>query len=161
MPDGPGDLGTRQTGATNASRLSLMAKDLSVVAINCIATAFRDHLLERLVDLVLSPVTISEPQMSEGIQATARPLADEISIVKIEITFRPASKISPGGARGGANQPYKDAKLFPGGSCEWNWRETATEHVPGIQIADVQELLDRGRQGARALPRDAAVPRSP
>ena len=41
-------------------------------------------------------------------------------------------------------KPYKDAKLFPGGSREWNWRETGTEHVPGIQPADVQELLDHG-----------------
>jgi hypothetical protein len=39
---------------------------------------------------------------------------------------------------------YKDAKLFPGGSREWNWRETGTEHVPGIQPSDVQELLDHG-----------------
>ena len=44
----------------------------------------------------------------------------------------------------GEAEPYKDAKLFPGGSCEWNWRETGTNHKPGIQIADVQELLDRG-----------------
>jgi hypothetical protein len=39
---------------------------------------------------------------------------------------------------------YKDAKLFPGGSCEWNWRDTGTSHKPGIQIADVQELLAHG-----------------
>ena len=44
----------------------------------------------------------------------------------------------------GEAEPYKDAKLFPGGSCEWNWRETGTAHRPGIQIADVQELLDHG-----------------
>jgi hypothetical protein len=44
----------------------------------------------------------------------------------------------------GSAEPYKDAKLFPGGSCEWNWRETGTAHKPGIQIADVQELLDHG-----------------
>src|SRR3974390_526824 len=44
----------------------------------------------------------------------------------------------------GKAEPYKDAKLFPGGSREWNWRETGTEHVPGIQPADVQELLDHG-----------------
>lgn len=44
----------------------------------------------------------------------------------------------------GQLEPYKDAKLFPGGSCEWNWRETGTAHKPGIQIADVQELLDHG-----------------
>jgi hypothetical protein len=44
----------------------------------------------------------------------------------------------------GQAEPYKDAKLFPGGSREWNWRETGTAHRPGIQIADVQELLDHG-----------------
>src|SRR5439155_21676372 len=44
----------------------------------------------------------------------------------------------------GETEPYKDAKLFPGGSREWNWRETGTGHSPGIQIADVQELLDHG-----------------
>ena len=44
----------------------------------------------------------------------------------------------------GKAEPYKDAKLFPGGSREWNWRDTGTSHKPGIQIADVQELLDHG-----------------
>jgi hypothetical protein len=44
----------------------------------------------------------------------------------------------------GEAEPYKDAKLFPGGSRDWNWRDTSTSHRPGIQIADVQELLDRG-----------------
>jgi hypothetical protein len=44
----------------------------------------------------------------------------------------------------GEAEPYKDAKLFPGGSREWNWRETKTSHKPGIQITDVQELLEHG-----------------
>ena len=44
----------------------------------------------------------------------------------------------------GQAEPYKDAKVFPGGSCEWNWRETQTSHKPGIQIADVRELLEHG-----------------
>jgi hypothetical protein len=39
---------------------------------------------------------------------------------------------------------YKDAKLYPGGSRKWNWNETGTAHVPGIQASDVQELLDHG-----------------
>ena len=39
---------------------------------------------------------------------------------------------------------YKDAKLYPGGSREWNWDETGTDHVPGIRPSDVQELLDHG-----------------
>ncbi len=41
-------------------------------------------------------------------------------------------------------QQYKDVKLFPGGSREWDWRETGTHHRPGIQIADVSELLEKG-----------------
>lgn len=39
---------------------------------------------------------------------------------------------------------YKDAKLYPGGSCSWDWNETGTHHVPGIQRADVRELIDQG-----------------
>ncbi len=39
---------------------------------------------------------------------------------------------------------FKDAKLFPGGAREWNWIETGTRHVPGIQPADIEELLDNG-----------------
>ncbi|HZD53892.1 MAG TPA: Mth938-like domain-containing protein [Woeseiaceae bacterium] len=38
----------------------------------------------------------------------------------------------------------KDFKLWPGGGREWDWRETGTHHVPGIQPADIEELLDRG-----------------
>jgi hypothetical protein len=40
----------------------------------------------------------------------------------------------------------KDFKLFPGGGREWDWSETGTRHVPGIQPTDVFELLDRGSQ---------------
>ena len=39
---------------------------------------------------------------------------------------------------------FRDAKLFPGGSREWDWSETGTDHVPGIQPADVGELLEHG-----------------
>ena len=35
----------------------------------------------------------------------------------------------------------RDAKLWPGGGREWDWDETGTRHVPGIQPADVDELL--------------------
>lgn len=38
----------------------------------------------------------------------------------------------------------KDFKLFPGGGRAWDWSETGTRHTPGIQPADVQELLDHG-----------------
>ncbi|MCP5364108.1 MAG: Mth938-like domain-containing protein [Hyphomicrobiales bacterium] len=40
----------------------------------------------------------------------------------------------------------KDAKLVPGGARGWNWLETGTRHDPGIQPADVAELLDRGAE---------------
>lgn len=39
---------------------------------------------------------------------------------------------------------FKDAKLWPGGARTWDWGETGTEHDPGIQPADVEELLERG-----------------
>jgi hypothetical protein len=40
--------------------------------------------------------------------------------------------------------PFRDAKVFPGGAREWDWRETGTRHEPGIQPADVQELIEHG-----------------
>lgn len=40
----------------------------------------------------------------------------------------------------------KDFKLYPGGGRPWDWNETGTRHVPGIQPSDVLELLDRGSQ---------------
>ena len=38
----------------------------------------------------------------------------------------------------------KDFKLYPGGGREWDWGETGTRHQPGIQPADVEELLAHG-----------------
>ena len=38
----------------------------------------------------------------------------------------------------------RDLKLWPGGGREWDWHETDTRHIPGIQIADLSELIDRG-----------------
>ena len=40
--------------------------------------------------------------------------------------------------------PARDMKLWPGGGRAWDWRETGTHHVPGIQVADVKELLENG-----------------
>ena len=39
---------------------------------------------------------------------------------------------------------FKDAKLWPGGARAWDWRETGTRHVPGVQPADVEELVGNG-----------------
>jgi hypothetical protein len=44
----------------------------------------------------------------------------------------------------GRETPFKDAKLYPGGAREWDWNETGTSHTPGIQPADVEELLENG-----------------
>ena len=38
----------------------------------------------------------------------------------------------------------RDMKLWPGGGRAWVWRETGTHHVPGIQVGDVEELLEHG-----------------
>jgi len=40
----------------------------------------------------------------------------------------------------------KDFKLWPGGGRPWDWNETGTRHEPGIQPADVDELLEHGSQ---------------
>lgn len=47
--------------------------------------------------------------------------------------------------RGGTSR-YRDAKLWPGGSRGWDWNETGTHHSPGIQPADVEELVEHGAQ---------------
>jgi hypothetical protein len=40
----------------------------------------------------------------------------------------------------------RDFKLYPGGGREWDWAETNTHHVPGIQPGDVEELLEKGSE---------------
>ncbi|UCF67230.1 MAG: Mth938-like domain-containing protein [Acidobacteriota bacterium] len=62
---------------------------------------------------------------------TASPLIEHLSWGRVEI-------------EGG--RVFKDAKLFPGGAREWDWRETGTAHTPGIQFADVEELLEHGAE---------------
>jgi hypothetical protein len=44
----------------------------------------------------------------------------------------------------GQDGTFKDAKLYPGGAREWDWNETGTNHKPGIQFEDVEELLKHG-----------------
>lgn len=36
---------------------------------------------------------------------------------------------------------YKDCKIWPGGAKEWNWTVTGTNHEPGIQPSDIEEIL--------------------
>lgn len=44
----------------------------------------------------------------------------------------------------GQEQPFKDAKLYPGGARSWDWGETGTRHTPGVQPADLEELVAHG-----------------
>ena len=46
----------------------------------------------------------------------------------------------------GENRIFKDVKLFPGGALKWDWRETGTQHSPGILPEDVQELIQKGSE---------------
>ncbi|MFP4431308.1 MAG: hypothetical protein ACLFPV_08670 [Spirochaetaceae bacterium] len=39
---------------------------------------------------------------------------------------------------------FKDTKLWPGGAEEWHWSKTGTEHSPGIQPQDAEELINHG-----------------
>ena len=39
---------------------------------------------------------------------------------------------------------FRDVKLFPGGARAWDWNETGTRHEPGVQVADVEELVANG-----------------
>ncbi|XP_026185513.1 mth938 domain-containing protein isoform X2 [Mastacembelus armatus] len=40
----------------------------------------------------------------------------------------------------GCATSYKDCKVWPGGSRAWDWRETGTDHYPGVQPADLEEV---------------------
>jgi hypothetical protein len=58
---------------------------------------------------------------------------------------------------------FKDVKVWPGGGREWNWGETGTGHSPGIQPADVAELLEAGAEQvvlSRGMEERLGVPQS-
>ncbi len=41
----------------------------------------------------------------------------------------------------GKSRRFKDCKVWPGGAAGWNWNETGTGHQPGIQPADIEDIL--------------------
>jgi hypothetical protein len=47
-------------------------------------------------------------------------------------------------ALGAKTQTFKDCKVWPNGAAAWDWGLTGTHHVPGIQPADIAELLEHG-----------------
>ena len=44
----------------------------------------------------------------------------------------------------GQTLAFKDCKVWPGGVKAWDWRVTGTHHQPGIQPADIAEILEQG-----------------
>lgn len=44
----------------------------------------------------------------------------------------------------GRPHEFKDCKVWPGGAKEWDWSEAGTHHHPGIQPADIEEILAQG-----------------
>lgn len=44
----------------------------------------------------------------------------------------------------GQTLSFKDCKVWPGGAKEWDWNLTGTRHQPGIQPADIEEILAQG-----------------
>ena len=39
---------------------------------------------------------------------------------------------------------FKDAMVWPGGCCEWDWKKDGTRHSPGITLKAVKTLYDKG-----------------
>ncbi|MBI5154580.1 hypothetical protein HZA57_05030 [Candidatus Poribacteria bacterium] len=46
-------------------------------------------------------------------------------------------------ATGGQTLAFRDCKVWPGGAVEWDWNLTGTHHRPGIQPADIAEILSQ------------------
>ena len=42
-----------------------------------------------------------------------------------------------------AEKIYRDARIFPTRSESWDWRKTGTAHNPGIQIADIEDIVSQ------------------
>ncbi len=51
-----------------------------------------------------------------------------------DVCFSRITHLSWGRHEGEGYRSFKDAKRFPGGAREWEWRETGTNHVPGMAI---------------------------
>jgi hypothetical protein len=44
----------------------------------------------------------------------------------------------------GMSHTFKDCKVWPGGATAWDWNLTGTRHQPGIQPADIAEIVAQG-----------------
>ena len=41
----------------------------------------------------------------------------------------------------GKSRRFRDCKVWPGGATDWDWNDTGTRHQPGIQPADIEDIL--------------------
>ena len=80
-------------------------------------------------------------------EASPSSVAAEAKMRSPRIMARAWGKIEVEGAG-----TFRDAKLFARGAREWEWRETGTEHTPGIQPTEVRELLDHAAAARGAFP---------
>ena len=74
-----------------------------------------------------------DPQPAENASLSDSPLLTSIAWGRIIIPSLDPAEL-------------KDAKLWPGGGRAWDWNETGTRHNPGIQISDIEELLEHGAE---------------
>ena len=74
------------------------------------------------------------PGTLDGMEAVVRQEKRSPRIVRISWGRMEVERLGAG----------KDFKLYPGGGRAWDWAETGTMHSPGIQPADVEDLLARG-----------------
>ena len=44
---------------------------------------------------------------------------------------------------GKETQTFRDCKVWPEGAESWEWDETGTHHKPGIQPADIEDILNK------------------
>ncbi len=57
------------------------------------------------------------------------PIITRLTWGQIEVTHR------------GESRRFRDCKVGPEGAREWNWKEIGTHHQPGVQVADIADIL--------------------
>ncbi|XP_070552654.1 mth938 domain-containing protein-like [Ptychodera flava] len=71
----------------------------------------------------------------EDDDAQARSVRDETNSPKV-------TSYSWGNIKLENGSTYKDCKVWPGGSIDWDWATTGTHHSPGVQVEDVNDIID-------------------
>ena len=42
------------------------------------------------------------------------------------------------------NETFQDVMIYPGGFENWDWEKTGTQNTPGVQVVDVQKIVEKG-----------------